>query len=210
MNLTRLLHFFPDNFFTALALSICFSLAVYLFALVRKQIKERIKFLVLGIWYHFSAFFTKTAAGRLSLRRYAAIQLAGVSRTLHVPGVREISLEIDEIYVPLMLEVSGSQNRYNHINLLSAGNRLQIIGDPGSGKSSIAKRVFRDECKLAQIKTGQARFPVLLELRKIPIRDKNPRAAEDLLIDYIKSEVKKIKIYQAVECFDAYRRRDES
>ena len=89
--------------------------------------------------YFVAARFTKAAAARLTLRAYCRIQLAGQSRYLHVPSHKNIALEIDKIFVPLTLEKSGSRESTNHRSVASSGNRVQIVGDPGSGKSTVIK-----------------------------------------------------------------------
>ena len=108
----------------------------------------------------FSAAFTLT--------RYAKLNLSGPSATLHVPNpVADFPLNIDDVFVPLSLETSMDQKLYDHDTLLSLGNkRLRIVGDPGSGKSTIAKRLFRDECRKA-LERKPSRLPILIELKSI-------------------------------------------
>jgi ABC-type protease/lipase transport system fused ATPase/permease subunit len=115
--------------------------------IVRKSALSGTRYIIEGLLHWISPFVTKTAAASFSLRRYCRLQLSGTSRYLYVPSSVDINLDIDSIFVPLVLERAGKQEGYDHNNILESGNRIRIIGDPGSGKSSIAKRIFRDACR---------------------------------------------------------------
>jgi GTPase SAR1 family protein len=182
-------------------------LIIYVLYIIKRPIFGGTKYIVLGAIYYISAYLNKAAAARLSLRRYARVQLAGSSKYLFVPAAQDVNLEIDKIFVPLILERAGIQTGYDHTNFLEAGNRIVIIGDPGSGKSSIARRVFRDECRRAQDTPRRARFPLLFELRNIPFPTRGAEAKlGDWLFDYLLKEVTKIEAYDIGGCFHAYLR----
>jgi hypothetical protein len=125
-------------------------LMAYVALVIRKSTASATRYVVEGLLYIISPVLTKAAAASFSLRRYSRLQLAGSNRYLYIPSIRDITVDIDRIFVPLVLEGATGQQSYDHYSLLFAGNRIRIIGDPGSGKSSIAKRIFRDACRYAQ------------------------------------------------------------
>ena len=79
------------------------------------------------------------------------------------------------------------------------------MGDPGSGKTSLAKRILRDQCRLALKSPSKARLPVFLELKtlNIPASVKD-KALGRWLLDHIRSIVTSVAVYRIQECFDAY------
>ena len=122
-----------------------------------------------------------------------------------MPSSVDISLDIDTIFVPLALERAGRQEGYDHGNILEVGNRIRIIGDPGSGKSSIAKRIFRDACKNGIAHPRKARLPILVELRRLNF----PKAGkkENLggwLLEYLRTDTVNNSAYDLGSCFDIY------
>jgi hypothetical protein len=180
---------------------------IYALFLIRRAVLSGTRYLIQGFLDQITPFLTKTTAASLSLRRYCRMQLSGVSKYLYVPSTTDINLDIDNIFVPLILERAGAQKAYDHRTLFEAGNRLRIIGDPGSGKSSIAKRIFRDECRRATQTPRKARFPILVELRKLTFpRTGDERKAGGELLATIRAEIKKIRAYDLEGCFDAYAR----
>jgi predicted NACHT family NTPase len=100
---------------------------------------------------------------------------------------------------------AGVPEQYNQNNLLSAGNRTRIIGDPGSGKSSLIKRVFRDACLLAIAKPTKAKLAILVALKSLSI----PKASKEEKLGewfygFLKQTVKKSDVYGMEECFENY------
>jgi hypothetical protein len=205
MNLTQFFSNWQYDPISSLFTLIVVPFLLYLFAIVKKPVLSGVKYLTLGFTYHISIILSKTVTASLSLRHYTNIQLAGPSKYLFVPALRDVHLETDKIFVPLVLERAGVQTGYDHTNFLNAGNRIVIIGDPGSGKSSIARRVFRDECRNAQASPRKSRFPVLLELRNIPFPTTTSASKlGDWLFEYIRNQVMKSETYDLGSCFDAY------
>jgi GTPase SAR1 family protein len=170
---------------------------------LQQALNDKIKFAVDGIIYNLSLPISKTVASALTLRRYCTTQLSGTTQFLSVPGTKDINLPIDNIYIPLSLEKAGDNTTYSHRNILNAGNNIRIIGDPGSGKSSLTKRLFRDECLKAQKLFSHARFPALLELRKLPTIPPK-KDLDDWLYDYLLGEVVKYEAYRLKDCFEIY------
>jgi hypothetical protein len=179
--------------------------ALYLLFSIRQFLRALTRYIVEGLLAGASRIATQRIAASLSLRRYCKLQLAGQSRYLNVPGTIEINLDIDQIFVPLVLERAGSNEFYSHADVLSAGHRIRIIGDPGSGKSSIAKRLLRDECTKGFNRSKLARFPLFIELRRIEfpktLANKN---LGDWLYQYLLSIAKRYDVYEIERCFSIY------
>src|SRR6266704_600798 len=139
--------------------------------------------------------FIHSLSGIITLRRYCRSQLKGTAtKYLQVPGAAsDTSLETDKIYVPLTLEFGGRQaGSYSHHNLYDVGNRLQILGDPGSGKSSLMKKLFRDACHKAIAKPRRARLPIPVALSEfIPPLDQHTGAE---LADWSLSRLREIVV----------------
>jgi GTPase SAR1 family protein len=93
---------------------------------------------------------------------------------------------------------------YNHRTVLSTSNRIRVVGDPGSGKSSLVKRLFRDEAYRALEKPRRSRMPILLELKTLSV----PKQAEARLGDWFLHRLRELagksRVYQMKECFDTY------
>jgi hypothetical protein len=104
---------------------------------VGRTLKEVVKFAFDWLLWIFAKHAMKALAARLSMRRYCRIQLKSDSnKFLSVPGHRNVPLSIDEVFVPLTAEY-GDQIAvaYNSLDILDKGNRIIVVGDPGSGKS---------------------------------------------------------------------------
>jgi len=154
---------------TSLVTLLLAPILLYVVISLRKFVIALTRYALDGILSAASRVATQRIAAALSLRRYCQLQLSGQSRFLNVPGSIEINLNIDEIFVPLVLERAGSNEVYTHADVSNVGNRVRIIGDPGSGKSSVAKRLFRDECTRGVNTPKSARLPMLIELRRIEL-----------------------------------------
>lgn len=158
-----------------------------------------------GILFWSARIFKLNLAARLSLTRYCRMQLEGFTRYLQVPATTDISLEIDKVFVPLALEAVVSRQNIDHTNALEIGNRIRIIGDPGSGKTSITKRVFRDFCYQAMSKPRISKLPIIVELRHLvlPSQQSDHNLGEWLLTN-VRDQVTKYVVYRMDECFDIY------
>ena len=132
------------------------------FAFVLKRFFTGVaRYIADGLVFSLSRMFFRRLSSSLTLRRYCRLGLAGTSANLHIPNSSsDITVSLDEVFVPLLLEKSLDDRLYDHSNLVELGNRIRIIGDPGSGKSTIAKRLFRDECRMA-LARKPSRLPIL-------------------------------------------------
>ena len=166
----------PTLFFTLLVV----PLFIYFIGILKKHGKAWGGYLIEGLMYWTGRLLIHSLAARFSLRRYCRLQLQKENQYVHVPSRNDIKLEIDKVFVNLTMEQQGDTGGiYDHATLLSAGPRIRVVGDPGSGKSSLVKRLFRDACREAVSRPSIFRFPVIVELKtlKIPAQpsDQKPR-----------------------------------
>lgn len=112
--------------------------------------------------------FSPILARQFGLRSYASRSLASFPAHLAVPSVDRLRLELDKAYIRLSL-AAAPQRRMQDATLLSpdAASAL-IFGEPGSGKSSLTRKLFREACMQAYLRPYQNRLPVHLELRTVP------------------------------------------
>jgi len=194
----------PLNAFVA---GILVPLALYALALIRKDLKAAVGFAVQAFLFRIAPLLRRPVAAAISLKEYCRLQLGDDSnRWLLVPSnSADIPLDVDKAFVPLLLEQDGMEDvQYNNDTLLTAGGRLRIIGDPGSGKSSLVKRLFRDACRAGRVSPRNAQLPVLIELRKISV----PIGVEDdpggWLLRTLRNKITEAAAYNMDECFDLY------
>jgi predicted NACHT family NTPase len=159
-----------------------------------------------GLMYWLSRFFKRSLAGALTLKRYCRMRLAEENRYLFIPSSLDVKLEVDEAFVTLTLDHQGGKGvNYDHRDILTVGNRIRVIGDPESGKSSLVKRLFRDACYQALRKPSQARLPFLVELKNLSVPGKQPpEKLGEWFVKKLREVANKSKVYQMEECFDTY------
>jgi NACHT domain len=193
----------PSVLFTLTAVAVLFFLKQ-----VARHGKHWLTFLTEGLLITVGRIFIHSASATLSLRRYARLTLAA-TRFLHVPARVDRSLEIDSIYVPLTLQnpASPAYQTYEFSAFLGVGNRIRLVGDPGSGKSSLVRRILRDGLNVALSDPEGSRFPVAFELRNLHIpADIAPNALGEFLYETLKAHVSEVAAYAVAECFDNYAR----
>ena len=146
-------------------------------------------------------------AAHLSVKGYCKLCLVDDRlRLLHVPSVFDVKVEIDRVYVTLFLEQQGGVGKeYNHTDLLTVGNRIRVVGDPGSGKSSLVKRLLRDACLEGASRPNRARLPIAIELRNLRVPDESSEEAlGGWLISALRAEAEKRQVFEMGACFDQY------
>ncbi|MBB5495611.1 NACHT domain-containing protein [Nocardiopsis metallicus] len=113
---------------------------------------------------------------------------------------------MDEVYVPLTLESGGYGRTYTSLNLLEAGGRLLIMGDPGSGKSTLVKKVYRDTCRQTAEKPGQGRLPILRDLKNLnpPAHLTVERDLAEWLLNELREQVAQVEGFEMAELFDTW------
>ena len=189
---------------------------LYFASKFRTFIKTTGALLIEAFLFKLSRLFNQSLARHFSLKHYCRLRLKDDTKELSVPSSTDIKLPIDDVFVRLLLSQHGNTGGdFNHRDILEAGNRIRVIGDPGSGKSSLVKRLFRDACHLALTSPKQARLPIIIELKNLsePMRKgkgKNPKVAmtekdiADWFVEEVRSRVSGYQSYQMGECFDAY------
>lgn len=161
--------------------------------------------LVDGMLYWLSRYIIHGLAARMSLKAYCRLLLSS-TKFVPVPSSRDVNLEIDNIFIALNLENTGiSQKNVTHATLLTTGNRLRLIGDPGSGKSCLVKRLLRDAAQAGLAKPSTARLPILIELRNLSIPETlNSSDSGEYLYSELRKLVTAMNVYRMGECFDIY------
>ena len=180
--------------------------ALFAAAILKGYIKRWISYILEGLLYWISRSFKRSLASALTLKRYCRLRLAEDNQFLFVPSSQDFKLEIDKVFVTLSLDQqNGDPKIYNHRNLLDSGNRIRVIGDPGSGKSSLIKRIFRDTCYLALEAPKKAKIPFIIELKSLKIPTKKlDENLGDWFLEKIIDDACKNSVYQMRECFDTY------
>lgn len=82
-----------------------------------------------------------------------------------------------------------------------------VVGDPGSGKSSLLKKTLRDECRHAKRAPGDARLAVLIECRALDFsRFSNTvfASVDNPLLDFVRQHVGSSPTPGALRMFDTY------
>lgn len=154
-----------------------------------------------AIAWHIGRLFRPRLAKTASLRRYAALALQRPDlRNMHIPGRVRVVLKIDEMFVPL--RVADSAKNLSNIDFIQRlrGDRIVITGDPGSGKSSFVKWMFRKLLRESVTSYANSTLPVLLELKKLKAEGLN----SDWLYAAIRDAVAATATFDGAGLFDAY------
>lgn len=188
---------------TVVALPVLYFLLRKLSKFLQKNLG---KALDVALWV-LGRVFQRSMARHVDFKRYARIQLEKASfRYLNTPGRFGVALETDRIFVPLTFEtVTGELQTTEGLQKL--GNRLRIVGDPGSGKTSLTKKMFREDCKNAVNNSRVARrLPIFIELKSF-LPPKNITSESTLgkwALAKLKEQVTAVQGFSMAELFDSY------
>jgi hypothetical protein len=178
-------------------------------ARVKAHGKEWIIFLVDGFLYWLGRHLKHSMVATLSLKKYCRLLLADESlQYLPVPSLNNISLHVDSSYVPLTLERADGTSEYSHKDILLAGKRIRVVGEPGSGKSSLIKKILRDNCLEGLSKPNNTRLTIRVELKELKIPEELIQDDRDKLgqwfYEYLVGIVSNSNIYEIRSCFENY------
>ena len=184
------------------------SVVVVIVAAVKRRLKRSLREEVDDIYdavaYWAAAHFKRHSTARFALKRYCRLLLSDEhSRYMYIPSRVERKLSVDEAFVPLKLEsVSANTGIVTYSQLLNLSNRLRVIGDPGSGKSTLVKRILREHCWGVLQSPSKCRFPAIYELKRA--RKPDAFVGDDWLYDAIKQSTCAYGMPGLDKCFDAY------
>lgn len=167
-NMLSLLKMSPEYLYSLFGF-VAFPMVLMAIKLIKNELKSAVQFIIEGVMYYFVRVFRQRVAAELTLKKYARAQLTGPTGYLPVPSRNNVKLETDRSYVPLLLENAGLRKLVDHNSVLGVGTRILIVGDPGSGKSTFIKRIFRDTCRNATSGSKNAKLPIRIELKDLDI-----------------------------------------
>ncbi|MCO1659191.1 NACHT domain-containing protein [Pseudonocardia humida] len=115
---------------------------------------------------------------RVGMRSYSRLVLNNVENVyMPVPGKGGVTLKVEDMFVNLKLEnFTRNTPTVSDTALLTLGNRIQVIGDPGSGKSTLIKKLLIDSCRQAIERPRSSKLAVRIELKNLRFDE----AGEDL------------------------------
>lgn len=184
-------------------------LSPVIIALILKTRKFVIKWLdytLEAIFFYGAKTIKHAVAEKFALKKYCRLCLNDDNKYLHVPSSLETKLEVDKVFVPLTLEHQGGDKvAYSHDDLTTIGNRIRIIGDPGSGKSSLVKKMYRESCFLGTYLPSKASLPIIVELKTLEIpKNIKDNKLGDWFYANLKSRLEKIDVFNMGDCFESY------
>lgn len=189
---------------------IAILLSPLIFRLARKAAsfvgKWAAKLLDATLWL-ISHYLETSISATVNMKRYCKIELERPeNKYLLVPGREVVSLETDSIYVPLTLETGRGTQAADPMNVIRAHNRVRIVGDPGSGKSSLAKNLLRTGCREAMEKKSGHRLPVIIEMRTLRgrLKENKGSSGQSWLLEVIREKVCKVHGHSMGEFVDSY------
>lgn len=190
---------------SALITVVAVPLSIYLLRILLSHLKKLGSYALEGVLFWVSRHFMHSLSAWLSLRKYCRSQLDTETKHLFVPSTKDVKLDIDQVFVTLCLDYQGSQQAdHTHRDMLSISNRIRVVGDPGSGKSSLMKKLFRQACGQAIIDPKKSRLPIIIELKLLhPPKHFTVAATSKWLYDHILHIVQRSAVYKMDECFDS-------
>jgi hypothetical protein len=159
-----------------------------------------------GFGYRALSRLRPWAAARLSLRDFVFNRLESTSSVVHVPAPIQVQLPLDDMFVPLTA-VSAEQNRISATQMVRGNlTRVILVGDPGSGKSTVVRKIYRDICRTAIAFPSMGMLPVLIELKNLEQfpRPLDSEAQASYLFDIVRKEVESVRTYSSDDLFSSF------
>ena len=195
------------DFKTAILTIVVCPVLFFLLRKLTKFFKTNLGKVLDAILWAFGSIFQRSMARHIDLKRYCEVQLRKATfRYLKVPGKSRVSLETDKIFVPLTFEADTGEPR-SIASIKKLGNRLRIVGDPGSGKTSLVKKMFRMACVEAISRSAdEHHLPIAVELKSfIPPKNLTSKVAlGKWALARLKGQVTEVHGFSMAELFDSY------
>jgi hypothetical protein len=179
----------------------------YLLRRLRRFVVRHGTKIINGAFWAADRVATRSISAQLSMRRYCHVQLEDeAGRSVQVPGRKGETLDVDEVFVPLTLELGGQDKNFSSSDILEVGNRLIIAGDPGSGKSTLMKRLHRDACNDTSRAPREGKLPIRLELKTLvpPNPLESDSDAGDWLFEELRAAVQQVEGFDMAQLFDSW------
>ncbi|WP_370961361.1 NACHT domain-containing NTPase [Amycolatopsis sp. cg9] len=159
------------------------------------------QYIVRGIGSRLVRRLRPAVAARLSLRDFALNRLAASSNRLLVPAAVPVELVLDDMFVPLTA-LASDRSRISAAAIRDGEHRrILLVGDPGSGKSTLVKRIYRDICRAAiAADAPSARIPVVVELKNLT----SVKTGGTGLVESVEHQVTSINTYASKDLYDSF------
>ncbi|WP_089101250.1 NACHT domain-containing protein [Streptomyces hyaluromycini] len=172
-------------------------------------LRENIRMWLEAALFRLGKWSRSSLAKRVSLRGYCRYGLgAGHARYLLIPNQDESeALEVDSAFVSLKLQNGAASFVYSgDVAEIQDMSRVRVIGDPGSGKSSLAKKMFRDACREAMALRPGHRLPILIELKRFtpPKNVTTDKTRAKWAVTFLREHVARVQGFEMGELFDSY------
>ncbi|MFD6549938.1 NACHT domain-containing protein [Streptomyces sp. NPDC058398] len=199
------------DFFSVGVTAIVMPIAYLVIKRVRTFLKQNANKIMDALLWFAAKAFNRKLSRKASLRQYCRNGLSRSStRYMLIPGKTQVVLETDSTFVSLRLKVAGrTKASHGEASVLTKNPRVQIIGDPGSGKSSLVKKMFRTYCEIGT--TGLAsqpgwKLPILIDLKNFspPKRMSNSDTLGAWALDEIKKQVSTVHGYEMDQLFESH------
>jgi hypothetical protein len=193
------------DFISGVVVTVLFPVLMFLGTTALRHLKRWAEEQIETAAYYLDKSFRFSFSAILSLKRYSRLQLSSNIRYLYVPSTQDVRVEVDTVFVPLTLRTPwGNSTTIPDTSILDVGNRIIIVGEPGSGKSSLLKKQMLDASRRAIRSARQAMLPVLLELKRLAIPEIPVAGMGEWLYMFIRAEVGANAVHHMKECFDQY------
>ncbi|WP_405932455.1 NACHT domain-containing protein [Streptomyces sp. NBC_00827] len=197
--------------FTAAAMALIMPIGYLVIKRVRSFLKQHANKIMDALLWFAARAFNRNLSRKASLRQYCRNGLArSATKYMFIPGKTQVVLETDSTFVSLKLKTSGHAETFNGgPGAFATNTRVQVIGDPGSGKSSLVKKMFRRYCHLGGLglgNSGEWRLPILIDLKNF-VPPKKITALESLgkwALQEVKKQVTSVHGYDMDQLFESH------